>query len=88
MTQDTAEKTQKTDYDTTNDSKLRDLRHQKRNITTGKDVPFVWSLECEESFVSLKEMLTSTPMLALLEHGEPYMVYNDVSRVGLGCVLM
>ena len=88
MTQDTAEKTQKTDYDTTNDSKLRDLRHQKRNISTGKDVPFGWSLECEESFVSLKEMLTSTPVLALSEHGKPYMVYTDASGVGLGCVLM
>ncbi|KAL9299286.1 putative reverse transcriptase/retrotransposon-derived protein, RNase H [Arabidopsis thaliana] len=55
---------------------------------TGKDVPFVWSPECEEGFVSLKEMLTTTPVLALPEHGEPYMVYTDVSRVGLGCVLM
>jgi len=26
--------------------------------------------------------------LALPEHGEPYMVYTDASRVGLGCVLM
>ena len=33
MTQDTTEKTQKTNYDTTNDSKLKDLRHQKRNIS-------------------------------------------------------
>jgi len=33
MTQDTTEKTQKTNYDTTNNSKLRDLRHQKRNIS-------------------------------------------------------
>ena len=55
---------------------------------TGKDVPFVWSRECEEGFVSLKEMLTSTPVLALPEHGEPYMVYTDASGVGLGCVLM
>ncbi|KAL9286110.1 putative nucleotidyltransferase, Ribonuclease H [Arabidopsis thaliana] len=55
---------------------------------TGKNVPFVWSLECEEGFVSLKEMLTSTPVLALPEHGEPYMVYTDASRVGLGYVLM
>nr|AAD22339.1 putative retroelement pol polyprotein [Arabidopsis thaliana] len=55
---------------------------------TGKDVPFVWSPECEEGFVSLKEMLTSTPVLALPEHGQPYMVYTDASRVGLGCVLM
>ncbi|KAL9830767.1 putative nucleotidyltransferase, Ribonuclease H [Arabidopsis thaliana] len=50
---------------------------------TGKDVPFVWSPECEEGFLSLKEMLTSTPVLALPEHGEPYMVYTDASRVGL-----
>jgi len=35
----------------------------------GKDVPFVWSPECEKSFVSLKEMLTSTPVLELPEHG-------------------
>jgi len=55
---------------------------------TGKNVPFVWLLECEEGFVSLKEMLTSTLVLALLEHGEPYMVYTDASRVGLGYVLM
>jgi len=55
---------------------------------TGKDVPFVWSPGCEEGFVSLKEMLTSTPVLALPEHGESYMVYTDASRVGLGCVLM
>jgi len=55
---------------------------------TGKNVPFVWSLECEEGFVSLKEILTSTPVLALPEHGESYMVYTDASRVGLGCVLM
>ena len=27
-------------------------------------------------------------MLALAEHDEPYMVYTDASRVGLGCVLM
>ncbi|KAL9308464.1 putative nucleotidyltransferase, Ribonuclease H [Arabidopsis thaliana] len=41
---------------------------------TGKDIPFVWSPECEEGFVSLKEMLTSTLVLALSEHAEPYMV--------------
>ncbi|KAL9811871.1 putative nucleotidyltransferase, Ribonuclease H [Arabidopsis thaliana] len=33
---------------------------------TGKDVPFVWSPECEEGFVSLKEMLTSTPVVGRL----------------------
>ena len=55
---------------------------------TGKDVPFVWSPECEESFANLKTMLTSTPVLALPEPGMPYVVYADASRLGLGYVLM
>ncbi|CAA7037685.1 unnamed protein product [Microthlaspi erraticum] len=55
---------------------------------TGKDVPFVWSAECEESFSQLKEMLTTTPVLALPEPQKPYMVYTDASGIGLGCVLM
>ncbi|KAG7572389.1 Ribonuclease H-like superfamily [Arabidopsis suecica] len=46
------------------------------------------SLECEESFAKFKAMLTSTPVLALLEQSEPYAVYTDASRVGLRCVLM
>ncbi|XP_024014539.1 uncharacterized protein LOC112088490 [Eutrema salsugineum] len=44
---------------------------------TGKDVPFVWSAECEKSFANLKEMLTSTPVLALPEPDQPYVVYTD-----------
>ncbi|CAA7022635.1 unnamed protein product [Microthlaspi erraticum] len=44
--------------------------------------------ECEESFSQLKEMLTTTPVLALPEPGKPYMVYTDASGIGLGCVLM
>ncbi|KAL1215289.1 hypothetical protein V5N11_016082 [Cardamine amara subsp. amara] len=55
---------------------------------TGKDVPFVWSEECELSFCKLKEMLTNTPVLALPEPGVSYVVYTDASRIGLGCVLM
>jgi len=55
---------------------------------TKKDVIFVWSPECEEGFVSLKEMLMSKLVLALPEHGKPYMVYTDASRVGLGWVPM
>ncbi|XP_019091143.1 PREDICTED: uncharacterized protein LOC109128736 [Camelina sativa] len=37
----------------------------------GKEVPFVWSPECEVSFASLKQMLTTTPVLALHEQNEP-----------------
>jgi len=36
---------------------------QPMSKLTGKNVPFVWSLDCEEGFMSLKEMLMSTPVL-------------------------
>jgi hypothetical protein len=53
-----------------------------------KNTPFVWSEECEASFETLKEKLTTTPMLAVLETGKDYTVYCDASKNGLGCVLM
>jgi hypothetical protein len=53
-----------------------------------KNTPFVWSEECEASFETLKEKLTTTPMSAVLETGKDYMVYCDASKNGLGCVLM
>ena len=55
---------------------------------TQKNVKFVWSEQCEESFQRLKECLTTAPVLALPIVGSGYVVYCDASRVGLGCVLM
>jgi hypothetical protein len=54
---------------------------------TRKEVRFLWSEECEASFRELKERLTSAPVLAL-PSGTKFMVYSDVSKGGLGCVLM
>ena len=36
----------------------------------------------------LKDMLTSSPVLTLLEGTKGFVVYCDVSRVWLGCVIM
>ncbi|KFK31775.1 hypothetical protein AALP_AA6G157100 [Arabis alpina] len=47
---------------------------QSMTKLTGKDIPFVWSADCELSFAKLKTMLTSTPALALPEPGEPYVL--------------
>ncbi|XP_049388453.1 uncharacterized protein LOC125852779, partial [Solanum stenotomum] len=55
---------------------------------TRVDVPFVWSEECEASFLRLKELLTTAPILTLPVEGEGFTVYCDASGVGLGCVLM
>ncbi|KAK1685186.1 hypothetical protein QYE76_046034 [Lolium multiflorum] len=51
-----------------------------------KNTPFVWTDECETSFQTLKEKLTTAPVLA--EPGKDYTVYCDASKNGLGCVLM
>ncbi|XP_072054270.1 uncharacterized protein [Arachis hypogaea] len=55
---------------------------------TRKEVPFVWTLECEESFQTLKQKLTSAPVLILPDLHEPFEVYYDASLKGLGCALM
>ena len=55
---------------------------------TRKEVRFVWSEECDESFRELKERLTSAPVLALPSETEGFVVYSDASKRGLGCVLM
>ncbi|XP_035546639.1 uncharacterized mitochondrial protein AtMg00860-like [Juglans regia] len=50
---------------------------------TRKNVKYVWSKECERSFVELKEMLTTAPVLALPKPHRPYIVFSDVSKLGL-----
>ncbi|WMV09418.1 hypothetical protein MTR67_002803, partial [Solanum verrucosum] len=49
---------------------------------------FLCSKVCEKSFQELKDRLTSTPVLTLLEGTDGFVVYCDASRIGLGCVLM
>ncbi|XP_073283938.1 uncharacterized protein [Primulina huaijiensis] len=53
-----------------------------------KDRRFVWSDECESSFKTLKEKLTTAPVLALSSGSGGYVVCSDASLNGLGCVLM
>ena len=55
---------------------------------TRKGVKFEWTDKCEESFQTLKEKLTSAPVLMLPEGNEGFEVYSDASYQGLGCVLM
>ena len=43
---------------------------------------------CQQSFEELKGRLTSTPVLALPNGRDGFVVYSDASRQGLGCVLM
>ncbi|KAK4354594.1 hypothetical protein RND71_026788 [Anisodus tanguticus] len=54
---------------------------------THKAAKFQRSEAYEKSFQELKNILTSTPMLALPEGSEVYVVYCDACIVGLGRVL-
>lgn len=55
---------------------------------TRKNVKYLWTDECEESFNKLKECLTNAPVLVLPSGSDGYTVYCDVSRMGLDCVLV
>ncbi|KAK7278988.1 hypothetical protein RJT34_24029 [Clitoria ternatea] len=55
---------------------------------TRKESPFVWSEKCELSFQTLKRCLTTASVLALPDVTREFIVYCDVSKFSLGCVLM
>ncbi|GFT18384.1 retrovirus-related Pol polyprotein from transposon opus [Nephila pilipes] len=49
--------------------------------------PFVWSEECEVAFTSLKEALTSTPILSYLDPDKQFILDTDASHANVGAVL-
>jgi hypothetical protein len=53
-----------------------------------KGIKFVWDEKCEKAFHTLKQHLTSTPILAQPNNSKTYDMYCDASGTGLGCVLM
>ncbi|XP_074346452.1 putative mitochondrial protein AtMg00860 [Apium graveolens] len=55
---------------------------------TRKNERFVWTEKYEESFQELKKRLVTSLVLALPDETENFVMYNDASLKGLGCVLM
>ncbi|XP_040930116.1 uncharacterized mitochondrial protein AtMg00860-like [Gossypium hirsutum] len=53
-----------------------------------KGVPFVWTDTQQESFVKLKTVLTQALVLIQPEPSKDFVVYNDASHMGSGCILM
>jgi ribonuclease HI len=53
-----------------------------------KNVEFKWTPACQKSFETLKEKLTTTPILILPDVHKSFSVYCDASYTRLGCVLM
>nr|KYP31821.1 Retrovirus-related Pol polyprotein from transposon 297 family [Cajanus cajan] len=55
---------------------------------TKKGQPFEWTEKFENSFQELKKRLTTAPVLALPNPNGQFVIFCDVSKMGLGCVLM
>ena len=53
-----------------------------------KDIEFRWTEDTESTFAKLKQALTSAPILASPEFGQPFTVERDASGVGIGVVLL
>jgi hypothetical protein len=53
-----------------------------------KGAKFEWGQKCEDAFHTLRQHLTTTPVLAQPDNNKPFDVYCDASDTRLGCVLM
>jgi hypothetical protein len=53
-----------------------------------KEAKFKWSLQCEETFLTLKKLLTSASVLAQPDIEKLFDVYCDASSTGIGGVLI
>ena len=54
---------------------------------TRKNALFVWTEECKSTFATLKELLTTAPVLLLPDPEKPFVLETDASHFALGCVL-
>jgi hypothetical protein len=52
-----------------------------------KDVRFIWGLPQEDSFMKLKELVTSAPVLTLPNNDLPFRLEADSFGIATGAVL-
>ena len=57
------------------------------HFLTKKGVKFAWSEECQEAFQTLKEKLTSPPVLCYPDFARDFVLETDASTKGLGAVI-
>jgi len=49
---------------------------------------FKWSIECQKCFDQLKHLLTTVPILSIVDPNKDYVVCTDAKKEGVGGVLM
>ena len=57
------------------------------NLLLRKNVPFVWSNECQAAFDTLRKKLISPPVLAFPDYSKQFRLITDASDFSLGCIL-
>ncbi|GJV70298.1 putative reverse transcriptase domain-containing protein [Tanacetum coccineum] len=69
---------------------IKDLSKIAKSLTelTQKNKKYIWEENQESAFQLLKQKLCETPILALPEGNDDFVVYCDASHQGLGDVLM
>ena len=71
-----------------NFSKIARPLHSLFKVPPGRKMPkFEWSDSQQEAFSQLKELLSSTPVLAFADFTKPFIVHTDASGDGLGAIL-
>ena len=52
-----------------------------------KNVPFEWSSECQEAFLTLKQRFMEEPVLMMPDQTQPFQIELDASKYASGAVL-
>lgn len=52
-----------------------------------KDMPFLWTEQCQEAFEKVKSYLISEPILAIFDRNKETNIYSDASLQGISAVL-
>lgn len=73
-------------YPLTSGNPRRKKKGRNKGLTP--DPPFLWTVDCEKAFRTLKERLTTAPVLGYPDYSLPFVLQTDASGEGLGAVLV
>ncbi|GFT61666.1 retrovirus-related Pol polyprotein from transposon 412 [Trichonephila clavipes] len=71
----------------TDPEKVSAVKNWKRPENLQSKQKFQWTKECEDSFLQLKEALTSSPILIYPQPDKPFILDTDASNESVGAVL-
>ncbi len=57
------------------------------SLTDQNNTPMLWTDECEQAFVTLKDQLAAAPVLAIADTSKQFIVHTDASAHAIGAVL-